>query len=191
MTICRSRGRAGGSRPAPPRPAPKPASRTGPQAPRSGRPWPPRQARRGRTRPRGRGPRARPRRAGLAVRPPATGGGDAPGALRMVPPAGDGRRGRRRRLRKATAKAAVDGRPPRLRAEAVVHRPADGHHTGKQRRASAVAGPHAAAGAQSRAGGRPAGGGTPPDPASRAREGGRRARASAGRARWTPRAGGG
>jgi len=43
--------------------------------------------------------------------------------------------------RKATAKAAADGRPPRRRAEAVVHRPADGHHTGEQRRASAVAGP--------------------------------------------------
>jgi len=98
----------------------------------------------------------------------------------MAPPAGDSGRERRRRPRKATAKAAADGRPPRRRAEAVVHRPADGHHTGEQRRASAVAGPHAAAGAQGRAGGRPAGGGTPPDPASRAR-----------RARWTPRAGGG
>jgi len=47
----------------------------------------------------------------------------------MAPPAGDGGRGRRRR------------RPPHRRAEAVVHRPADGHHTGEQRRASAVAGP--------------------------------------------------
>ena len=47
--------------------------------------------------------------------------------------------------------------PPRRRAEAVLRRPADGHHAGEQRRASAVAGPHAAAGAQGRAGRRPAG----------------------------------
>ena len=152
-----------GSRPAPPRPAPKPASRAGPQAPRSGRSWPPRQVRRGRT-PASRAVATRsaaPSRAGrYAHRPQA-------GATRLGPCGWP---------RKATAKAAADGRPPRRRAEAIVHRPRGWP-------------PHRRAEAGLRRGRPPCGSGHagPRRRASHGRGGGRRRTRPRGRGVGTPR----